>query len=212
MSGPQAILRRYKISGSCGGACCRKFHFPFSKNALRLRALQGKEANRSKDEYRKIADMVIPLGRGLFSQNMKGVYKERHEQHRNSWDDRELFYFTCKHLNQKTMLCDNYAARPEVCKIHPTETVNSWINDGKYHLTDPEHVCPYRECGLTIKEHPWDKFLRAFLYGLNGPPRVRPGSPYYRWKAPLKDRIRWWFQKHIWMPKKQYLKSAMEEF
>lgn len=206
---------RFKISGTCGGACCRMFHLPYSKEELIEYGKSGRIFNNDPQECGKIVDMVVPLGHGMFKDKMQGHYKESFEKTRNQNDDRELHYFTCRHLNQKTSLCDNYEKRPAVCKLHPTETFNSWINDGKYHKCESDHICPYRDCKLKITEHPLDKIIRLILYGVNGkPPEVVEYRSLRSWgRLPMKDRIRWWLERNVFH-RNRFVKKAqnLEEF
>lgn len=190
------MIGRFTVFGSCGGACCRKFHLPLSKEELADRAKRGLMANGSKDEYRKISEMVIPLGHGTFIENMEGWYTSIPENNRRYSSD-EFYFFTCNKLNKATGLCNDYENRPEVCKIHPDHIT---INDGKYHILNTKILCPYKDCKLTVKEHPFDRAMKLFLYGLNGVREGRSLSKYTRPRLVRSLRYAMWckLQSYYW--------------
>lgn len=87
---------------SCTGNCCENFPLPLSKEMLKRRAQESKNANGSLLEMRMIADMVIPIQKEAFYHG-----------------DKRYFWFTCKHFDKQTRKCTIYEKRPVMCRTYP---------------------------------------------------------------------------------------------
>ncbi len=96
------------MSDSCAGACCSVF--PLDQDAV------GKLMTNPRliTDGPYIADMLIPLTRRQALRRSRRLgypdpprYSKRHR------------LFTCRHWNEKTRLCGDYAHRPLMCSAYP---------------------------------------------------------------------------------------------
>ena len=83
----------------CVGSCCINFTLPYSLEEIKSKALAGEEANGSKEEFPKLAEMLTQV-------NMPG---------------HKPYLYNCNHFLMETKRCGNYENRPRLCASYPND-------------------------------------------------------------------------------------------
>lgn len=102
---------------SCDGTCCTVFTYPRTPEELREKPW---EHYPSQADAHYIADMLIPLTTEE-AQERRAIFGGSEIA-----DDSTTPFYTCKHWNEDTRLCNNYEDRPQMCAEYPyTKTCDS---------------------------------------------------------------------------------------
>lgn len=94
---------------SCAGRCCAVFALPTD-------AIPRLEAGANGDDGPFILDMIVPLTPTKARSRLKRLGYD---------DDPDVTkpagkrWFTCRHWDEETRLCDEYNQRPEMCRDFP---------------------------------------------------------------------------------------------
>lgn len=103
------------MSDSCAGACCSVFPM----RAETLARLRKKPSGFTDGPY--ILDMLIPLTRRQALRRSRRLGYPDPPRYGNHKGGRKspLLLFTCRHWDEETRLCTDYANRPKMCSEYP---------------------------------------------------------------------------------------------
>lgn len=120
----------------CSGHCCKRFFLPLTPEELKAEATREDLRTRIRfnpDEILKIYDMVIPLKAAVY-------YEFSVDGETRIPPGAPGHYYTCRHHDAETGNCNNYEARPDVCRNFPFYNTNS--------------PCRYKECTWEEAKRP----------------------------------------------------------
>jgi len=97
-------------SKKCGGACCRRFTLPYPPEQLKEKYLAWYRRDYERETIPQDIHLIYPMVTYL------GFMRSE------PYQQNELHWYTCKHLDEETSLCKIYEIRPKMCREFPYES------------------------------------------------------------------------------------------